>query len=110
MVRELRWSLPYERLIAVMHARPRLASQAPNVRIMITNISQVLLVSAISIRIRLRIIDSRAKRVISKWWRWITTHVRVISTRIGQIRVIQDIIERRKVFLFLVYKTSASGY
>jgi len=49
-----------------MQARPSLASQAPNVRIMITNISQVKFVIIISIIIRPRIIASRARRVIRR--------------------------------------------
>lgn len=52
--------------MAVIHARPRLASQAPNVSITIINIDHEAFIMTIIIIIRLRIIASNARRAISK--------------------------------------------
>ena len=49
-----------------MHARPRLASQAPNDSRVIINISHEVLVRAVVINTRLRIITSRLRRAIRR--------------------------------------------
>lgn len=60
------WSLPYDRLIAVIHARPKLASHAPKVKMTITNINHDKLVIMVNIIIKPRIIASNASRVIKR--------------------------------------------
>lgn len=96
--RLFKWSLPYDRLIAVIHASPRLASHAPKVSMVMTNMSHDVLTKMIIIRIRLKIIASRAKSAIRRCWRCRMTQVSVIKTKIGVTIVIHDVIVCRILF------------
>lgn len=63
----------------------------------ITNINQVVLIKIIIIKIRLRIMASKARRAIKRCCRCRITHVKVIRTKIGVIRTIHDVIAYRKL-------------
>lgn len=68
----LKWSFPYARIILTRHAKPNLASQAANVRITnkINNSISELCNKYISAKVK--IIPSRANKLINKCRRWIT--------------------------------------
>lgn len=55
--------------MAVIQASPRLASQAPNVRVVITRRIQETLSKYTIINTRLKIIASNERRIIKRCWR-----------------------------------------
>lgn len=67
-------SFPCIRDIATRQARPRLASHAPNVNITIEIINSeefIKIINEAIIRVKVKIIASKTKRAINKWFRWI---------------------------------------
>lgn len=90
--KEFNRSFPYDRLIVVMHANPKLASHAPKVSITMISIDQEILITTKSIRTKLKIIASSASKAISKCCRWKITQLIDKTTIIGVINIIQVII------------------
>lgn len=82
--------------MAVIHASPNLASHAPNVKIMITNINQVVFIRVIIIRMMPSTIASKANKTISRCCRWIIAQTKAIMTSMGDTDVIQEIIACRR--------------
>ena len=92
------------------HANPRLASQAPNVRIIkAKNICMGLinLVERIESKAIVKIIPSKAKRLIKIWFRWITI-VRIEIKGPTENREVMKVIALRRLLQSSDYKTDAS--
>lgn len=107
--REVRRSDPKARDIAIRIANPSLASQAPKVRSKNRKNVFIWVVRACDVRtinVNDRIIDSVARRTISRWVRCIRNRIIVIHTGRGRIiRIEGDMANGR--LLSLVYKTNA---
>jgi len=100
------------RVIFTRQARPKAASQAPKVKIIMVRkrlLPDVKLEDNIIRSIRLRIILSRARRVMSKWVRWVTIVSKAVMVQKGikdtGIKV-RDIVLGEKS-LPMIYKTIA---
>lgn len=97
--------------MATKQARPRLASQAPNVNITIEIINSeefIRIINEAIIRVKVKIIASNTKSAINKWFRWIDRVNRAIIIENGVRNNNECDIASRKIIQFLVYKTSAS--
>lgn len=107
----LQRSLPRARDKETKHAKPRLASQAPKVRMTRARISSEGLSSitkAVSIRVKVKIMASKASRPINRCCRWIDRVRRAMKTATGVIYIKVWNIVLGELTQFLVYKTSAS--
>ena len=86
----LQRSFPRARDKETKHARPSLASHAPKVRTTKARINSEGLsniINAVSIRVRVRIIASKARSPIKRCCRWMDRVRRAIKTAIGVIYI-----------------------
>lgn len=105
------WSLPNVRAIETRQARPSLASQAPKVkRIKGKNISIELIVpdKKILSNAKVRIMASRARRLVKMWFRWEIMVRIAIKGRTGKNDEERKDIASGILFQSPVYKTGAS--
>lgn len=84
-------SFPKARDIATRHASPRLASQAPKVRMIKEKYTSEQEYKII-ISIRVKITPSKANKAINRWRRCITRVVNEANVVTGRIRAIKGVI------------------
>ena len=96
-------SFPFRRMRFTKQARPTQASHAPNVKIIkIKDVSGEFSFVKIAgvIKITIKMVDSSARRAISKCFRWATMVIMVERAAIGRNEKMEVNITKRRIPLF----------